>query len=1345
MPLPVVPRIPVALAGYPCSSHSGEFPMFTGKLSNSSGTMLDESTSGDVYGRVTNVDQRWQPSPGCGYYRYDAIVWATDNSTTDLTVHWGALSGDAQPCNYVVGGTDYLHANNGACPSATQDRLVATLTPEAVYQQDNDLNSKGDFAFAHSDCITWYTKNVIHTGRNTNPTNGEPGANCGYKQIDGTGTSQSLVVDGTAPTISFTYPTAGGPTVNPAAWASVVFTATDAVAGFDNPDNWTLQRYVADPSGSGCGTTWTADGIVLSGISNQANQVDSQSLALDKCYKWTLGARDENGNTATPITSGIIRTDSSAVLGDQPQFGFESWDLGGGDQLSVSVGSSNVRLTHPIVSLPIRNGTLDLVASYNSHDTGNIGFGTGWRMSLQRRLTVNGDGSVTFVDVDGSRHTFTSPSGAPTVTYTRPATIYATLVRDTAASPDRFTLTYRDQSKDVFYELATGQGYLKEITDRHGNTVTIAYSGTVMNTLTDPAGRTVTFNWTGSNLTSIVDWASLSGGTVQPSGSGNRTHRFFYSGANLIGWADPLNTSGTCSTPASHRTCLTYANGLLSTVVKLHTTAMLSGGAITTTTWGTPPTTTIGYASATSPDVTSVTVALTDSTGATSTFSHPSGDTVAPAQTTVVRPGTPASETTYSLVSMGDSKGRIGTVERKLGSGRIKRLTTYNATYPIEPASIIDNYVNGVAGDGNAGVEDRIVSYTYQASSLGLLAKLDEPLEGTNRRHTDYTYNANNDVTRVLVYQASAPSSDTETRFCYATSGCSTSATDLVLRSKIENYIDGSAGGANGHIEDVTTAYTYDAAGQRTRETRSNYSGGTLIDSAATGWTYDTYGNVTSEIRNYADGTVTNPGDDVTPNGTTNARTDLTTAYAYDTAGNRVSSADPRRAIETAKGISLGADDYTSRTVYDALNQAVTSRLPTSPGIADCGSPPGCREATTTFDELGHVRAAADINNLVTATKYDKAGRALETYEDPAAAAAVTTSVSTYDAAGRTLTTKDQRQVASASLGATAYDYDELGRVTDVTEAEGSSPNLSSITHSTYDNLGRTVTEEIGYVVGADDGQITTWTYDISGRPTKVDDEFTCATTTYDYRGLALTVIEGQASGCTGSSLRTITSSYDGLDRLTNSEITAGQGDNDILAAPTYDAAGRQLSTSATTAGSTTASTFTYNPLDEAIAQVRSEAGTPVSWTKTNTDAAGNVTDRCVWNASPGSELCKAAGSSYTTAPAVSSTSAYDARNQRISLAIPSVGETTYDAAHNYQVAATYVPTGSGKEHQSLYSYDNLHRLTGITQQLCTISSGHSCSATSATGSDAYNYDDNDNRTRVNENNGNASLDRYYC
>jgi hypothetical protein len=84
-----------------------------------------------------------------------------------------------------------------------------------------------------------------------------------------------------------------------------------------------------------------------------------------------------------------------------------------------------------------------------------------------------------------------------------------------------------------------------------------------------------------------------------------------------------------------------------------------------------------------------------------------------------------------------------------------------------------------------------------------------------------------------------------------------------------------------------------------------------------------------------------------------------------------------------------------------------------------------------------------------------------------------------------------------------------------------------------------------------------------------------------------------------------------------------------------------------------------------------------------------------------------------------------------------------YDPDHGYAVSAVYLPTNidQTREHQSLYGYDSRHRLTSISQQLCTISSGHACSSTSATGSDTYAYDDADNRTRVAEDNGSASSD----
>ena len=58
----------------------------------------------------------------------------------------------------------------------------------------------------------------------------------------------------------------------------------------------------------------------------------------------------------------------------------------------------------------------------------------------------------------------------------------------------------------------------------------------------------------------------------------------------------------------------------------------------------------------------------------------------------------------------------------------------------------------------------------------------------------------------------------------------------------------------------------------------------------------------------------------------------------------------------------------------------------------------------------------ADINGLVTATKYDNVGRALVTYETASyPTTATVTSINTYDAQGRLLTSKDREQSKGGS------------------------------------------------------------------------------------------------------------------------------------------------------------------------------------------------------------------------------------------------------------------------------------------------------------------------------------------
>ena len=256
----------------------------------------------------------------------------------------------------------------------------------------------------------------------------------------------------------------------------------------------------------------------------------------------------------------------------------------------------------------------------------------------------------------------------------------------------------------------------------------------------------------------------------------------------------------------------------------------------------------------------------------------------------------------------------------------------------------------------------------------------------------------------------------------------------------------------------------------------------------------------------------------------------------------------------------------------------------------------------------------------------------------------------------------------------------------------------------------------------------------------------------FDYRDLALTTTTGLAGttcATTGAAWRTVTTTYDGLGRATRSEQTSsaspGTGDGDRTSDDTLDAAGDRLTSAVRTGGVTSTTTYTVTALDQTIAQVRPDGST----TKLTYDPAGNAADRCYWKPGLPVGTCQVVGSlGWTNPPGQSTSTTYDARNSRIQQVDGLTNQvTTYDPDHNYAPKAVYLPTGSGRELQSLSAYDVRHRLISITHQLCLVADVnlHTCTSTTAAGSDTYAYDNNDNRTRVAEANGAASTDRYYC
>ncbi|MER3417651.1 MAG: hypothetical protein C4343_00650 [Chloroflexota bacterium] len=95
------------------------------------------------------------------------LAWNT--TTSAGTFDWGTrINSTSVACNWVIGSTDYLKANDTAdCPDTEAEYvMVVTLSPRGIYQADVAHNSVGDFSYAHVDCDTtpYDGAEVVKTG-----------------------------------------------------------------------------------------------------------------------------------------------------------------------------------------------------------------------------------------------------------------------------------------------------------------------------------------------------------------------------------------------------------------------------------------------------------------------------------------------------------------------------------------------------------------------------------------------------------------------------------------------------------------------------------------------------------------------------------------------------------------------------------------------------------------------------------------------------------------------------------------------------------------------------------------------------------------------------------------------------------------------------------------------------------------------------------------------------------------------------------------------------------------------------------------------------------------------------
>ena len=251
LPLPFGLGPQTALAAY-CASG----PSFQGKLTQqlvNSGTPSTAAriTSNTVYGWISHVDAAWS----CTLYRrYSGLTWNV-TSTLGIFDYGTIINSTSVACNWGVGSTDYLKANNTqVCPSTdTSNVLSIQLTKERVYQADASHNGEGDYSFVHSDCATtpYYGAEVQKgseaspTSFSTGTTNNRPGANCDPIELDSTNTSQTVTYDATVP-VGTSISIAGG-----AAYTTTASVSLGSIAGTDTVAGISSMRF------SNNGTAWS--------------------------------------------------------------------------------------------------------------------------------------------------------------------------------------------------------------------------------------------------------------------------------------------------------------------------------------------------------------------------------------------------------------------------------------------------------------------------------------------------------------------------------------------------------------------------------------------------------------------------------------------------------------------------------------------------------------------------------------------------------------------------------------------------------------------------------------------------------------------------------------------------------------------------------------------------------------------------------------------------------------------------------------------------------------------------------------------------------------------------------
>ena len=518
--------------------------------------------------------------------------------------------------------------------------------------------------------------------------------------------------------------------------------------------------------------------------------------------------------------------------------------------------------------------------------------------------------------------------------------------------------------------------------------------------------------------------------------------------------------------------------------------------------------------------------------------------------------------------------------------------------------SVVQSAVSYVRADGSSAVGNPTVRYTYDVH--GRQTSMSTLVDGTADRAdavwaTTYTwydgqgrktmavdamgyvstwgYNAFGEVIEAVEYAAPIPvaglspggaqpslpgtgAADRVTRSTYDERG--RKATESVLR----DYVDGAGNPVHGF---VTAIYGYDAADH---VVSMNQGGRTILT------TYDAAGRVASVtapaervlVSNWRDLLAAHPDWDLENDGlyTTGSQVvkygydaygnrvvqtqsstaggpEQSTWYVYDSAGHELASIAPK----TSGAVSWTSADAIYKT-YDAMGRLATV---VSTQSSDASGDNRVTVTTTyTYDAEGRQASsttrrsnAADADAMVTTT-YNAFGEVVATGNGIA-----TKSVSSYDAAGRLVSTVDPKTGVTHT-----YRYDLLGHVVqDITHATGGSEIR---TQYTVDLAGH-VTGSLGPSTVSGNGQAASGlqaTYDRWGNVlTSTDARGNTTVYTYNERnqvvttsGPAVVVVDEHGNAAVSAPVKRSDYDIDG-------NVVAAFDENGNVTRTVYDAAGQ--------------------------------------------------------------------------------------------------------------------------------------------------------------------------------------------